>query len=98
VDILFLFIVMLARGISKKNQNVESLKEEPIQKIVEYVNLFLLYTLPEFRETEKVNDFKIFSEHVMARLLELFYNWLTMKKYLAVKIKMNKKFFEHPQN
>lgn len=30
----------------------------------------------------------------MAKLIEFFYNWLTMKKYLAVKVKVDNKYFE----
>lgn len=49
VDIIFLFAVMMGRGITNNGTNFGKIKEEPIAKIVDYCNNFLLETLPQFR-------------------------------------------------
>lgn len=61
-----------------------------------YANDFLLHALPEFRAEENLGDLPIFQQREMAKLLEYFFNWLTQKKYLSVKVKLNEKFFVEP--
>lgn len=51
------------------------------------------------RAKEKLEDIILFNDRQMGLLLEYFFNWLTQKKYLAVKIKMNERYFrENHQN
>jgi hypothetical protein len=94
VDLLFIFVVMLARGIEKLKGYQDAIKEEPIQNIVYYANDFLTKILPEFRTSENLEDLQIFTEKDMAKLLEYFFNWLTQKKYLTVKVRLNERYFE----
>jgi hypothetical protein len=56
---------------------------------VYYANDFLTKILPEFRTSEHLEELQVFSEKEMAKLLEFFFNWLTQKKYLAVKVRLN---------
>lgn len=46
---------MMARGMTDNGANLDKMKEESIQKIVDYVNVFLLETLPEFRQKESLS-------------------------------------------
>jgi hypothetical protein len=48
-----------------------------------------LKILPEFKAKENLEGLAIFEEKEMGSLLEYFYNWLTQKKYLNVKVKRN---------
>ena len=49
VDLIFLFAVMMGRGVTENGANMSKLKEEPISRIVDFCNEFLLETLPLFR-------------------------------------------------
>lgn len=77
----------------ESQQDLSMIREVPIQQIVNYACIFLTHSLPNMRDREKLDDVVLFSDRQMGRLLEYFFNWLTQKRYLSVKIKMNERYF-----
>jgi hypothetical protein len=52
----------------------------------------MMKKVPKYREEYQLEKVPLFSNSNVARLIELFFNWLTNKKYLGHRVKINEKF------
>jgi len=57
--------------------------------LVHIINIFMLQYVPKYREEFELGKAHLFSNSNIAKLIELFFNWLTNKKYLAHKVRIN---------
>lgn len=62
IDLLFVFVVMVARTINKARGNRNAIKDEPVQNISDFVNDLLLKELPDFRAKYELGEFVIFGD------------------------------------
>ena len=105
--VLFLFFMMVAEGLETQREEDEDYQEDEgeegrrgrlwveglsVKRLPEVVNQLMCQWLPTFRSKHKLEAVALFGESSMARLVELFFNWLTMKKYLDCKVRINSKY------
>ena len=67
-------------------------EREPIRNIVNIINTFMLKHVPRYRTDFQLEKVPLFSNANISRLIEHFFNWLTNKKYLSFKLKINEAF------
>lgn len=63
-----------------------------IRNIVGLVNPFLMKKIPKYRQEYQLEQAPLFYNSNVAKLIELFFNWLTNKKYLGHRVKINDKY------
>lgn len=49
----------------------------------------MLHYVPKYRKSLELESVPLFQDKKMVKLIELFFNWLMNKKYLAHKVKIN---------
>ena len=52
----------------------------------------MLNYAPKFRKEYELEKVPLFNNKNLAQLIELFFNWLTNKKYLGHKVKINENY------
>jgi hypothetical protein len=67
-------------------------EKEQVGELVNIVNVFMMKYVPKYREEFELEKVPLFSNTNIARLIELFFNWLTNKKYLAHKVRINESY------
>jgi hypothetical protein len=79
---------------SSNSEKVKHTKveREPIRNIVNIINPFMLRQVPRYRTEFQLEKVPLFSNNNISRLIEHFFNWLTNKKYLCFKVKINDGF------
>jgi hypothetical protein len=78
-------------GEEKKVKQTKVLSE-PIRNIVNIINSFMVKSVPKYRIDYQLEQITLFSNPNIARLIEHFFNWLTNKKYLCHRIRINDNF------
>ena len=66
--------------------------------LVPLVNKFMLQHIPRYRKEMELEGVALFSDKNILRLIELFFNWLTHKKYLNHKIRINEHYTSSPDS
>lgn len=99
---MFLFFMMLARTINEedaegRSENSERAKKFPVQdesikNIVNLVNKFYLHNVPKYKMEYGLESVSLFKNANCAKLIELFCNWLTMRKYISNKIRVDEQY------
>lgn len=83
-------------------QEDNSSEEKPVKRskaelqqvgaLISVINVFMVKYMPRLREEYELEKVPLFNSGNMAKLIELFFNWLTNKKYLAHKVRINQQY------
>lgn len=77
---------------SQKNVKRTRVEVERIRNIINIINPFMTKFLPKYKKEYDFEKIPLFFGGNAAKLIEHFFTWLTNKKYLAFKIKINENF------
>ncbi len=65
------------------------MKQQPIRNVVNFINIFILNYYPKYYEEYDLKGMTFFMPENIKKFMELFFNWLTIKKYICYKVKIN---------
>lgn len=68
------------------------MEKEPIKNIINIINPFMIKFLPKYRKEHDLDKVPLFANNNVTKLVEHFFAWLTNKKYLAFKIRVNEQY------
>jgi hypothetical protein len=77
---------------SPKNVKRTRVELERIRNIVTIINPFMTKFLPKYKVEYDFEKIPLFFSSNAAKLVEHFFTWLTNKKYLAYKVRINENF------
>jgi hypothetical protein len=63
--------------------------KEQIRDVINVINGFMMKKMPKYRKEYELQRVPLFSSKNVAKLIELFFDWLTNKKYLCHRVRIN---------
>jgi hypothetical protein len=77
---------------SQKDVKRTRVELERIRNVINIINPFMTRFLPRYKKEYDFEKIPLFYANNAAKLMEHFFTWLTNKKYLAYKIRINDSF------